>query len=117
MLIYCAHRYEGDRRNVEQVGEVLRALQVADPENCYVSPLHCFSYLKYDDLAYDDMMEVCLDVLSVCDMVLVLSEPSMGVQREIEMAERLGLEVQHYTDTWKGPDLYKCEGSYGKEHR
>ena len=42
--VYVAHKYEGNRQNIEKLGVVLRKLQKEHPENSYFSPLHNFSY-------------------------------------------------------------------------
>lgn len=84
--IYVAHRYEGDIKNIEKLGVILRELQKNNPENSYFSPLHNFSYLNYEDLKYEDMMECCYDFLEICDKMLVVGKISNGVAKEIEMA-------------------------------
>ena len=38
-------------------------------------------------------MELCLDILSVCDVLVVASEISEGVQMEIDFAHLVGMEV------------------------
>lgn len=96
MLIYCSHEYGGDPANIKSAGKIIRKLQMEDPENCYVSPLHCFSFMEYDDLTYEECMELCFDLLCACDEMLVLSQESEGVKREIEMANKIGMEVNYF---------------------
>lgn len=98
MIIYAAHKYGGDKGNIARCGEILRRMQCADLDNCYVSPLHCWSYLNYEDIPYDDFMEICFDLLSSADKMIVLSDVSEGVKREIEMARRMGMEVEFIGD-------------------
>ena len=93
--IYIAHKYQGDRSNIDRVGKIARKLQMENPENSYFSPLHNFSYLDYNDIDYDTSIEICLDWLNECDMLLVASEISEGVKREIEFAELVGMEVEY----------------------
>ena len=38
-------------------------------------------------------MEICLDLLSVCDYLIVASDISDGVQKEIDFARMVGMEV------------------------
>ena len=45
--IYVAHKYEGDRVNIEKLGVILRQLQKEHPEISYISPLQNFSYIEY----------------------------------------------------------------------
>ena len=63
-------------------------------EDCFVCPLMAFSHLKYGEIGFDEEMEMCIDLLSACDKLLVTSPISKGVQMEIEYAELFGLEVE-----------------------
>ena len=93
--IYVAHKYEGDRENIEKLGVILRQLQKEHPENSYFSPLHNFSYLEYDDMPYDEIIECCKDWLTESDKLLVIGDLSRGVKLEIELASLLGMEVEY----------------------
>ena len=92
-LYYVAHRFGGDPANIERAKKITHDLQVADLDNCYICPLLTFSHLKYGEIGYDQEMEICLDLLSVCDVLIVASEPSKGVQKEIDFAKMVGMEV------------------------
>lgn len=93
MRYYIAHKFQGDKSNIERVGKIAKKLQLKHPENAYFSPLHAFSFLDYDDMPYDDFMEICLDFLSACDVLIVASEISKGVQMEIDFAKLVKMEV------------------------
>lgn len=93
MIIYVAHRYGGDHENIERAKKITHDLQVSDLENCYICPLAAFSHLEYGEIGFDEEMAICLDLLSVCDMLIVASEESRGVKMEIEFASLIGMEV------------------------
>ena len=93
MMIYISHRYQGNPDNIERAKQITHDLQVADPDNCYICPLTAFSHLQYGEMGYDAEMELCFDLLSVCDKLIVASIPSEGVRREIEFARMVGMEV------------------------
>ena len=93
MLVYVAHRYCGDPANIERAKKITHDLQVSDLNNCYICPLLAFSHLKYGEIGYDEELELCLDILSVSDVLIVASEPSKGVQKEIDFARMVGMEV------------------------
>ena len=93
MIFYCSHKYGGDPDNKLHAENIIAELQKNDLGNTYLSPIHALGF-TYDILTYDDGMELCLDLLCVCDELLVLSEPSEGVQREIDAAKRLGIPVR-----------------------
>ena len=100
-LYYVSHRFGGDTTNIERAKKITHDLQVADLDNCYICPLLTFSHLKYGEIGYDQEMEICLDLLSVCDVLIVASEPSKGVQKEIDFARMVGMEVIDLADKYR----------------
>lgn len=98
MLIYIAHKFSGDKTNIEKAKKITHDLQVKDLANCYICPLLTFSHLEYGEIGYENELEICLDLLSACDVLVVASEVSKGVQMEIDFAKLVGMEVQ-YLDT------------------
>ena len=95
MTIYISHCYQGNPDNMERAKKITHDLQVADPDNCYICPLTAFSHLQYGEMGYDAEMELCFDLLSVCDKLIVASIPSEGVRREIEFAKMVNMEVEY----------------------
>lgn len=93
MLLYLAHKYQGDKSNIERVKKIAHDLQMENPAHCVVCPLLNFSCLGYGEIGYDQEMEICLDLLSVCDVLIVASDISDGVQEEIDFARMVGMEV------------------------
>lgn len=99
MMMYVAHEFENKPENVERAKRITHDLQVNDPLNCYICPLTAFSYLQYNELGYEAEMELCLDLLSVCDTLIVASENiSKGVDKEIAFANSVGMEVIYLED-------------------
>ena len=78
---------------MERVKKIAHDLQLKNPAHCVVCPLLNFSFLDYGEIGYEQEMEICLDLLSVCDVLIVASEPSKGVQKEIDFAKMVGMEV------------------------
>ena len=92
-MIYVSHKFCGDPANIERAKKITHDLQVTDLDNCYICPLLAFSHLKYGEIGYDEELELCIDILSVADVLIVASEPSKGVQKEIDFARLVGMEV------------------------
>ena len=92
MLIYCAHRYGGNEKNKRSAEKIIKLLQTNDPDNTYISPIHTFGYV-YNDLSYDRGMELCLSLLSKCNVLLVIGDESKGVKLEIDYAKRNGIPM------------------------
>lgn len=93
MIYYVGHCFSGDKANIEKARKITHDLQVKDIENCYICPLLAFSDLEYGEIGYDYEMELCLDLLMCADRLIVASEISRGVQREIEFAKLVKMEV------------------------
>ena len=93
MIFYVGHCFGSDKSNIERARKITHDLQVKDLENCYICPLLTFSHLEYGEIGYDEEMELCLDLLTCADRLIVASEISRGVQREIAFAELVKMEV------------------------
>ena len=98
MLIYVGHCFGGKAENIEKAKKITHDLQVKDLAKCYICPLLTFSHLEYGEIGFDAKIELCLDILSECEKMIVASEISKGVQMEIDFAKLIGMEVQ-YLDT------------------
>ena len=99
MIYYVAHKYQGKKNNLEKAKKITHDLQIADLENTYICPLLVFSHLEYGEIGYEAEMEICLDLLSVADKLIVASDLSKGVCREIDFANLVGMEVEYLENT------------------
>lgn len=99
MTVYVAHRYGGDINNLERAKKITHDLQVKDLENCYICPLVAFSHLMYNEIGYEEEMQLCEDLLVLCDKLIVASDLSEGVEREITLAEKCNMEIEYLEDT------------------
>ena len=68
---------------------------MADLENTYICPLLALSHLKYNEVGYDDEMNLCIDLLSIADKMIVASDISKGVAKEIDFANLVGMKVEY----------------------
>ena len=93
MIIYVSHIFQGKPENIERAKKITHDLQVADLENTYTCPLLALSHLKYGEIGYDEEMNLCIDLLSECDRLIVASDISKGVQLEIDFAKLVNMEV------------------------
>ena len=93
MIYYVSHRYGGDIANYERAKQITHDLQTNDLENSYICPLMAFSHLGYNEIGHDEEMALCLDLLSVSDILIVASDISKGVQEEIDFARMVDMEV------------------------
>ena len=98
-IYYVAHRFGGKTENLERAKKITHDLQVNDLKNTYICPLLVFSHLEYGEIGYDVEMENCLDLLSACDKLIVASDISKGVAKEIDFANLVNMEVQFIENT------------------
>lgn len=98
MLIYVAHAYQGSEENLKKAKKKTHDLQICDYDNTYICPLLALSHLKYGEIGYDDEMELCLDILSNCERIIIASEITDGVRREIDFANLVKMEVLKLED-------------------
>lgn len=98
MTIYVSHCYCGKPENFERAKKITHDLQINDTENCYICPLLALSHLGYNEIGYEEEMALCLDLMTVCDKIIVASELSEGVNREIDLAEKCNMEIEYLED-------------------
>ena len=98
MTIYVSHAYGGNLENLERAKKITHDLQVADLENTYICPLLALSHLQYGEVGYDDEINLCIDLLSIADKMIVASDLSKGVAMEIDFANLVGMEVEYLED-------------------
>ena len=94
MIIYVAHKANGEKVNIERAKKILCELQANDLDNTYICPLTALVHIWGTDISYQDEMELRLDLLSVSDVLLVASEITETVQREIDFANEIHMEVR-----------------------
>ena len=99
MTIYVSHCYGGKIENLDRAKKITHNLQVKDLENCYICPLLAFSHLAYGEVGYEQEMALCEDLLTICDKLIVASDLSEGVEREITLAEKCNMEIEYLEDT------------------
>lgn len=98
-IYYVAHKYQSKQENLERAKKITHDLQISDLENTYICPLLALSHLEYGEIGYDAEMELCYDLLSQCDKLIVASGLSRGVAKEVDFANLVGMEVEWLEDT------------------
>ena len=91
--IYVSHKFGGDTANMERAKKITHDLQIENPEHSFICPQLAFSHLQYGEIGSDNEIELCLDLLSLCDALIIASDVSDGVQKEIDFARMVGMEV------------------------
>lgn len=91
-LYYVAHSDHDGAVGRERGEWITNQLQRADRENTYICPLLAFSHLKFGGIGDDDEREMRLDLLSVCDGLIIAGDGAYASD-EINFARLVGMEV------------------------
>jgi len=67
-VIYIAHPFSGDAKNVKKVEKIILGLIQEYPNCTFYSPLHNTGFF-YHDISYEAGMEHCLEMLRRCDEI------------------------------------------------
>jgi len=97
MLIFVAHK-DDSAADYDRARRITHDLQLDDTANCYICPLMAFSHLRHGDVDIDTEMLICEDLLTVCDVLLVASELSKSVRRQIALARKIHMGVTYLED-------------------
>lgn len=95
MLIYVTLHETGKQYTVDKAKQITHDLQTKDFANCYICPLTAFSHLGVDEVWDDMKIALRLDLLSLCDVLIVASKVDRWIKQEIEFAELVGMEVRY----------------------
>ena len=94
---FISHPYTGDEeKNRAEAAEVQRVLQMKFPDVLFLNPLAMFAAVA--DLAYEQVMALCLDVLKGCDVIVMSGDfmDSRGCTMEHAAARELGMPIRFY---------------------
>ena len=94
-IFYVSHKFGGNYQNLERAKKITHDLQVKDLDNTYVCPILALSHLDYGELGFEEEMNLCIDILTGADKLIVASDLSKGVAREIDFANLVGMEVEY----------------------
>lgn len=92
-IIYVSHKYDGKKEEIREATRITYNLQTKDLLNHYYCPLIAIPWIAYKDISEDDKTALKLDMLTVCDSLLIASDISDDMEDEIEFAKLVKMEV------------------------
>ena len=92
-IVYVSHKYDGKKEEIREATRITYNLQLKDLLNHYYCPLVAIPWLAYKDISDDDKTALKLDILTVCDSLLIASDISEDMKCEIEFAKLVKMEV------------------------
>ena len=104
-VVYVSHPYGGEQKNEAKADVIVRALQTANPDACFVSPVHAIR-APYSRTDYVQGLEYCLALLDRCNAIIMCGnwQESRGCVAEYVVAKGKGIPV------WTGEEMLLGEG-------
>ena len=91
MTVFVAHAQTEDSSIRSQ--KIVLQLQMENPTHCFIPASIAFEHLYNGDFSQDDIFDIEADLLMNCDQMLIVSDISPIIQREIDFARMVGMEV------------------------
>ena len=94
--VYISHPFTGNElENKMDAQEVCVQLKLEHPDWCLINPLDAFNWADRVKLTYDEILEMCIDLMLMCDTVYMCLgwDDSKGCRAERERAQLQGMEV------------------------
>lgn len=98
-IFYVSHPYTGDEeKNRKEARDITAMLKDHYPQHIFINPLDAMRYTT--GLPYEESIKQCLEVLSICDGIIMAGDwkNSVGCRREFEEAQLRNMGITHLED-------------------
>ena len=99
MTVFVAHAQTEDSSLRSQ--EIVLKLQYENPTHCFVPASVAFEHLYNSDFSQDDIFDIELDLLMNCDQMLIVSDISPIMRRQIDYCRMVGMEVVDLAEKYR----------------
>lgn len=99
MTVFVAH--EQTENSSVRASKIVLRLQVENPTHCFIPATIAFEHLYNGDFSQDDAFDIELDLLMNCDQMLIVSDISPIMQRQIDYCRMVGMEVIDLADKYR----------------
>ena len=99
MTVFVAHEQTEDSSIRSQ--KIVLQLQMENPTHCFIPASISFEHLYNGDFSQDEIFDIEADLLMNCDQMLIVSDISPIIQREIDFARMVGMEVIDLADKYR----------------
>ena len=100
MTVFVAHA-QTDESTIRSQKIVLQ-LQYENPTHCFVPAAIAFEHLYNGDFSQDDIFNIEADLLMNCDQMLIVSDISPIMRRQIDYCRMVGMEVIDLAERFSG---------------
>ena len=91
MTVFVAHEQTED--SSLRLSKIVLQLQMENPTHCFIPAAIAFDHLYNGDFSQDDIFDIEADLLMNCDQMLIVSDISPIMRRQIDFARIIGMEV------------------------
>lgn len=99
MTVFVSHAQTED--SSLRLSKIVSQLQYENPTHCFIPAAIAFEHLYNGDFSQDDIFEIEADLLMNCDQMLVVSDISPIMRRQIEYCQRVGMEVVDLAEKYR----------------
>ena len=99
MTVFVAHA-QTEKSTIRSQKLVLQ-LQNANPAHCFIPAAIAFEHLYNGDFSQDDIFNIEADLLMNCDQMLIVSDISPIMQRQIDYCRMVGMEVVDLAEKYR----------------
>ena len=91
MTVFVAH--EQTEGSSLRLSKIVLQLQYENPTHCFIPAAIAFEHLYDGAFTDDEIFDIESDLLMNCDQMLIVSDISPIMRRQIEYCQRVGMEV------------------------
>lgn len=91
MTVFVAH--EQTDTSTVRAQKIVFQLQYENPTHCFIPACIAFEHLYNGDFSQDEIFDIECDLLCNCDQLLIVSELSPIMRRQVDFARMVGMEV------------------------
>ena len=91
MTVFVAHTQTNESTIRSQ--KIVLQLQYENPTHCFIPAAIAFEHLYNGDFMEEDAYNIELDLLMNCDQLLIVSDISPIMRRQIDYCRMVGMEV------------------------
>ena len=91
LTVFVAHEQTED--SSLRASKIVLQLQYENPTHCFIPAAIAFEHLYNGDFSQDDIFDIEADLLMNCDQMLIVSDISPIMRRQIDYCRMVGMEV------------------------
>ena len=99
MTVFVAHEQTED--SSLRASKIVLQLQMENPTNCFIPAAIAFEHLYNGDFSLDDIFDIEADLLMNCDQMLIVSDISPIMRRQIDYCRMVGMEVVDLAEKYR----------------